>query len=596
MKRYKLYKILLLAIIITSAGCKKGFLNLQPKDQLVTATTFTTYDGFKAYAWNFYSVFPGYNFSLQNSEFNSDLFLNAVANGRSNWIWQLITIPSTDANYTNGYNNIRSVNIMLDNIDQSSLSDAEKKHWRSVGYFFRAYNYAELINKFGDVPYVDRTLSDTDSALYMARTPRDVVAQHILDDLIYAQQNIKPAGDGPNSINTSVVQALISRFGLREGTWRKYHGLGNADQYLQASVAASEKLLTTFPTLNASYDDDYNSLSLAGKPGIILYKQYETNQITHSLSSYGRNASGRWDLTKKAVDLYLLSDGQTRFTSPLFTNDKTPNEEFKNRDLRLYYTVPPPYVVNTTPPSTVFTYTNKPEDTMYFALMNRISNPQVKTLPTLNWNGFVVRQEPHYVDFPNGQPYSVTYTGYRFYKMVNHYILNQQNADINDCPIFRMGEILVNYAEAKYELGSFTQAVADATINKLRARGQVAALNIGSIPNDPTRDPDVPAVLWEIRRERAVELMGDGFRFDDLRRWKKMNYVTEIKLGRWITKGGVNMPPANSIIPIQGGGTAGYISYEGTPPSPFPDYYYLYPLPSNEIALNNKLTQNPGWK
>ncbi|HVU58424.1 MAG TPA: RagB/SusD family nutrient uptake outer membrane protein [Puia sp.] len=571
-------------------GCQK---DLQPKDQLVTSTTFVNYDGFKTYAWKFYSVFPGYNGDAPNSEFNGDLFLNANPNGQSGWVAQTMIIPSSDAFYTGAYTNIRDINIMLDNIDNSALSDVDKAHWRSVGYFFRAFNYANLVNRFGDVQYTDHALTDKDTALYAPRQPRDVVTKHILDDLSFAEQNIKVAGDGANTINQAVVQAFISRFGLREGTWRKYHGLSDANTYLQASATASEKLMASNPTLSPSYDDDFNSESLAGVPGIILYKQYVTNQITHSLSTSGRNSSGRWDLTKKAMDMYLLQDGQTRYTSPLFTTDQTPNDEFMNRDLRLYFTVPPPYIVNTTPPSSVFTYTGVPEDTMYFGLMNRISNSSRKALPTINWNGFVVRQEPHFVDYPNGQPYCVTYTGYRFYKYVNHYVLNVQGADINDCPVFRMGEVLVNYAEAKFELGQFTQDVADATVNKTRVRGGVTRLDLGNIPDDPTRDADIDPVLWEIRRERAVELMGEGFRFDDLRRWKKMDYLTQRKLGRWIKKG-VDVP-ANSIIPILNGATEGYISYEPLPPAVMPDYYYLYPIPSGEIALNPKISQNPGW-
>ena len=73
-----------------------------------------------------------------------------------------------------------------------------------------------------------------------------------------------------------------------------------------------------------------------------------------------------------------------------------------------------------------------------------------------------------------------------------------------------------------------------------------------------------------------------------------MEYAVKEKLGRWIVKG-VDVPVGNNI-PIKGGGTQGYINYWGTPPSPFPDYYYLYPIPSNEIILNPKIAQNPGWK
>jgi len=89
-------------------------------------------------------------------------------------------------------------------------------------------------------------------------------------------------------------------------------------------------------------------------------------------------------------------------------------------------------------------------------------------------------------------------------------------------------------------------------------------------------------------------LIGEGFRFDDLRRWDKMDYAVKEKLGRWITKG-VDVPASNSI-PIQNGATAGYIDYWGAPPGPYPDYYYLYPIPSNEIVLNPAIVQNPGWK
>ncbi len=578
-------------LLTATIGCNK--LDLKPEGQLTLENTLSDYNGFLTYSWQFYSAFAGYTNEMLDRDLNSDMFANANPNGQSQWIWQQMTIPSSADSYSRPYANIRSINLMLDYIDQSTLSPADKEHWRCIGYFFRAYNHASLINLYGDVPYVDHALNDKSEELTMPRSSRDVVAAGILKDLQYAEANLKN-GDGANTIDANVVRAFISRFGLREGTWRKYHSLNNANIYLQASVDASTKLMTAFPTLNPSYDLEFNSVSLAGVPGIILYKAYVANQITHGLSTQNRNSAGRYDLTKAAADMFLMTDGQTRFTSPLFQGDKSPFTEFRNRDRRLYFCVPPPFVVNTTPPSLNFTYTTNPVDTSYFGLMKSISDETHKTLPTRNWNGFVVRQEPHYVDFPNGQPYSVTYTGYRFYKYYNQQVQDAQGQDISDCPLFRMGEVLINHAEASYELGTFNQAIADATINKLRARGAVAPLNLATISNDPNRDPVVVPVLWEIRRERAIELIGEGFRFDDLRRWKKMEYAVKEKLGRYLTKG-VDVP-ANSIIPIQNGATAGYISYLGIPPSPFPEYYYLYPIPSNQIVLNPKIVQNPGWK
>ncbi|CAL1518432.1 RagB/SusD family nutrient uptake outer membrane protein [Chitinophaga sp. MM2321] len=584
-------------IIVTAAllmqGCSNK-LDLQPKDQLTEKTTFTKYDNIKAYAWQFYEVFPGYDPANVDKEFNGDLFLNANPNGEADWIWQRIVIPSSSADYTDPYAKIRAVNIMLDNLSNAAISDADKDHWRSVGYFFRAYSYANLVNKYGDITWVENALTDSDvDALYAKRTPRAEVTQKILEQLQWAEQHIKPDGDGPNTIDVNVVRAMIVRFGLVEGTWRKYHNLGDPQPYLRASADAAAKLIADFPALHPNYDEEFNSESLANIPGILLYKQYEQTQVSHVLASRARNSAGRWDLTKRAADMYLMTDGQTRWTSTLFAGDKSPYTEFRNRDKRLYYTVPPPFKVLVNHPSMEWQPTGNAADQEYFSIMAAISGPKNKTLPTLNWQGLVVRQEPHFVDDNNGQPFNVTYTGYRFYKFSNK-IQYIQNLDVNDAPIFRMAEVLVNYAEAKYELGEFDQGIADQTINKLRARGGVAALQIAAIPNDPTRDPTVTPILWEIRRERAIELMGESFRFDDLRRWKKMEYALQRKMGRWIKKG--TDVSANSIIPIENGATEGYIAYEKVPPSPFPDYYYLYPIPSNQTVLNPNLTQNPQWK
>lgn len=592
MNRFK-YIVLTAAAALLLHSCQ-GRLDLQPKDQLTEKTTFTKYDNIKAYAWQFYEVFPGYNPEYTNKEFDGDLFLNANPNSESNWIWQRMVIPSTSDDYNDPYARIRAVNVMLDNLGQSTIPEADKDHWRSVGYFFRAYSYANLVNKYGDVTWVETALSDADAdQLYSKRTPRAEVTQKVLEQLQWAAAHIKPAGDGPNTVNVNVVRALIARFGLVEGTWRKYHNLGDPVPFLRASADAAAKLITDVPQLAPSYDLEFNSESLAGVPGILLYKQYEQTQVSHVMASRARNSAGRWDLTKKAADMYLMTDGQTRWTSPLFAGDKSPYTEFRNRDKRLYFTVPPPFKVTVNHPSMNWTPTGNAADQEYFPVMAAISGPKNKTLPTLNWQGLVVRQEPHFADDNQGQPFSVTYTGYRFYKFSNK-IQMIQNLDINDAPIFRMAEVMVNYAEAKYELGEFDQAIADQTINKLRARGGVASLVIAAIPDDPTRDLTVTPVLWEIRRERAIELMGESFRFDDLRRWKKMAYATQQKLGRWIKKG--TDVSAGSVIPIQNGGTEGYIAYEKVPPAPFPDYYYLYPVPSNQTVLNPNLVQNPQWK
>lgn len=599
-------------IAITIIACMvlfscEDFLDRIPQDQLTTATTFTNNSSIKLYAWKLYKVFPGYsNASPYDSEIDTDLGAKAAINGESKWIWQKVEIPTNSTDYTTPFEYIRSCNIMLENLETSNLADIDKNHWKSVAYFFKAYNYMDLINKYGDITWVENNLKDDDKeTLFGPRSPRDQVAQKILELLQFAEANIKPNGDGPNTINVHVVRALISRFGLREGTWRKYHGLSDVDTYLNACVSASEKLLTAFPKIMANYSEVFTSASLAGKDGIILYKQYEANQITHLMSTWAGSGSGYRDLTRKAIDMYLLRDGQTRWTSSLFAGDDTPYKEFRKRDYRLYLTTPPPYEVIGPGTSKTFTFTSNLADREYFPVMDSLSYAVTgaavpsplnaingsKSLPHRAWVGYVVDKIPHFFHNNRGKSWSVSFTGYFWSKFQTRLNENVSSKDINDAPIFRIEEVMLNYAEVKKELGGFNQSICDNTINKLRARGGVAPLNLSNIPNDPTRDPSVDPEMWEIRRERAVELMGEGFRFDDLRRWKKMNYATERKLGAWIVKA-----EQNNKVPTLNDAAAGYVSYEGIPPTPFPDYMYLYPLPSNQIVLTEGVVaQNPGW-
>ena len=597
MKKINIFISCTLLLLITA--CSEDYLEKFPKDQLTEATTFTTNTNFETYAWGLYSNLNIFNdaggwghFDFIDSEYHGDLLMSSSGSLGSSWLWQRVTVPSSSSNWNSPYVNIRKANLMIDNIDNSQLTAVEKDHWRSVGYFFRAYQYIKLISKYGAVPWVDKALSDGDvEALYGERTSRDIVAQNILNDLKWAEAHLNEDGNGNNTINPDVVRVLISRFGLFEGTWRKYHSLGDENTYLQASADASAQLIENHPSLHPKYDEVFNSISLEGVNGILLYKQFEYGQLTNRVSWWNRSSIGTGDLTKKAVDSYLCIDGQTRWTSPLFDGDQDEYDEFRNRDERLYFTVVPPFRVDTDGKNQLtWEYTDNPKHREYIDLMENLTDGSHKSLPTANWRGLIVRTSPHFRKFNEGHGYNVSYTGYRGYKHYNRFV-DEQDADIHDGPIFRMGEVLVNYAEAMYELGKFTQNTADLTINKLRERGSVAPLTIGNVYDDPTRDTSVDPILWEIRRERGIELMSEGFRFDDLRRWKKVNeYAGVEKLGRYVVNANYN-----NTLPIQGGASEGYISPFGVPPG-FLDHYYLYPIPSDQIVLNPKITQNPGWE
>lgn len=602
--------------LLTFCGCD-DLLNRSPRNELTENVVFNSYESIKTYAWQLYDAFPAYdevNNGAGNSDhdklndarttvqlrrgmrnmimwadFESDLMDQGSDNGESSWIWQRYDIPTSSYDYSAPYKNIRAINSMLQGVEASSLSPEEKAHWKSVGYFFRAYNHASLMNRYGDIIYVNSMLSDNSPELYNKRMPREEVAQHILDELLFARDNLGNYDDGDCTITQDVVNAFISRYGLMEGIWRKYHGLSDAEKYIEASVAASEILLPKYK-LHPNYDEVFNSESLSGVDGIILYKKYVEDIFMHRLTQETRNDNAGEDLTKKATDMYLMADGLTRWTSPLFEGDKNIYAEFRNRDKRFYYTITPPYKVKNNPAnSSGYISTGNPDDEEYFGLMKKLSDEQHKTLPSDQWTGVTTLVQPNlFLNKVNNWNHSGT--GYRCWKFYNRLVISKNNRDISDGPIFRIGEVMLNYAEAMYELGRFDQAICNNTINKLRERGDIPALIIGSEPEDPTRDPDVPATLWEIRRERAIELMAEGFRFDDLRRWKKCgDYLKEQKLGMWIKKS--DYPK----MPIKDGAKEGYIALDGTPPG-FPDYYYLQPIPTNELILNTNLEQNPGWE
>ncbi|MDQ3278801.1 MAG: RagB/SusD family nutrient uptake outer membrane protein, partial [Bacteroidota bacterium] len=211
-------------------------------------------------------------------------------------------------------------------------------------------------------------------------------------------------------------------------------------------------------------------------------------------------------------------------------------------------------------------------------------------------------------------------SGYAVHKFFNESLKNltEGSSSLNrtDAPVIRFGEVLLNYAEAVAELGTLTQADLDKTINKLRKRPGINMPNLqviggqpavnGTVYDDPERDRTVPSLIWEIRRERRTELMFEGFRLDDLKRWKKLEYTdtqanSDINRGAWIKRS--DWPALHADVRIEGGAAEGYIIPATSAASArlFNDpKYYLEPLPLDQINLYKTqgvtLTQNPGWQ
>lgn len=647
----KIFIGLVVVICFLVVGCNDEYLEKYPITDLTEANAFNSYDNFKNFIWPCYEIFT-----------NTTIRTSHASNGWGQYAHYSGDIDAGyfESKYTSGFNQfahqtkgstasgngwsfsgyVRRVNIMMGHIDDAPLTQAEKDHWRAVGYFFHSFWYMELIDRFGDVPWVDKVLTESSEEVYGPRMPRAEVAEKVLERLKWAEQNIGnfESKDGKNTINTDCILAAISRFGLREGTWRKYHNLPGGDTFLNECVRASEILMQKYPELYygtdsqpaAGYGEMWTTDDLAHVPGVILYKAHVQDINPVQGGCYVEHTSSHFvEMNQKTVNLYLMKNGKPIANAASgYHGDKSMYATFRDRDPRLYHVVMPPYKVvpngSNKPaenPKATWGYTDNPADREYIDIMGAnysTSNPGIgmKRLPGQNWSASLVPEIPRI-----GTGSFVTCrSGYYVWKLWSNWERNFNNGTLNvsDKPIFKIEEVLLNYAEAKAELGSFNQAVADKTINKLRARAGVAAMNVGEIndgfdPNRPmyypagnTAGTKVPALLWEVRRERIIELMGEGFGFYDIRRWRMAPwFLNQTATGIWASKAfasSVGMTlynPETGFSDGQNGSmTEGYLYLFNNPVKEgkgWLDKYYLYQVPTDEILLNPELSQNPGW-
>ena len=567
----KLRIIALALSLFTISGCD-DYLEKPPLDSLTDETYWTSESNVRSFSWGFYtSYFSGYGSGYTWGKFFSSQTLNDdFAPSSPTQFRRTVPTAATNSYWTFSY--VRKANIFLDRIQTVPMSDEAIQHWSGVARFFRAMEYHDLVKQFGDVPWYESELDQTNTEeLFRPRDSREFVMDRVLEDFEFAINNvrIKDGNDGL-TVNRAVVIAYMSRIFLFEGTWQKYHN-GNSEkakEYLEASKNAALTLINMGEYSLGNYREVFNSLNLAGNPEVILYRHYEPGILTHALNSYN-NMEPQTGVSKDAIDAYLAEDGLPISISPLYKGDKGIENVMANRDPRMYATL--------------------------------VSNE-------LRLNGIASN-------------YSTT--GFATHKFLNEVIKDEpegsSNLNYTDSPVMRYGEVLMNYAEAAAELATvggpvLSQADLDLSINALRDRpgvmlphlevsGESVAVN-GMSYDDPARDPEISSIIWEIRRERRIELMMEGFRTDDLKRWKKLEYSdtqanSDINKGAWIRR--IDYPELQSSVTLSEG-EEGYIIPATAAVSQrlFEDpKVYLDPVPLDQITLYEQngvtLTQNPGW-
>ena len=578
---------LLLATAVSFSSCD-DFLTRDPQDTVTDVPSFwNNEENLRTSFLDYYTYFfPGYRSSWERADNFAETNVADWTDDNAQEVATLFTkvAPTSDAGNWN-FKKIRNMNLLLSRIQSSTLGEEAKNHWSGVARLFRAMEYAKLVQKFGDVPYYDAVVGSTDNEqLYRARDPRTTVMDKVNEDLAFACANIR-VNDGTKglTVNRAVAQGFASRIMLFEGTWQKYHAnnTAKAAEYLKAAKDYAAALMQTNAySIAPSYKSLTTSEDLAGNPEIIMYRSYVENVVMHSLMSFQNTEHEKSSPSRSFVDAFLTKNGlPIHQAGNTDYKGKEYAKEIQNRDPRL---------------------------------ADNIDEESGLRL--------------------NGVAAVYAASGYYANRYVNKDLINKpggmSNTNTTDAPVMKLNEVMLNYIEAAAELAdlgqyTLTQADFDKTINAIRDRQSTQmphvtlagnALKVNGVEiNDPDRDATVKPIIWEIRRERRVELAYEGLRFNDLRRWGKLEYADMVKnkklnMGAWINK--ADYPEnADALAKItlcdENGnivtGNEGYIMpiTEVAKMRQMADKDYLYPIPVDQITMYEthgfKLTQNPGW-
>lgn len=603
---------ILCVVSLAFTGCEK-FLDRPSLTTMNDGNYWTSENNVRLFANGFYAnYFVGYNATwgvdyapLRGYYFSDDFTstgkqgsfetqapesraVNSEADG--NWL-------TTYAGPSWNFAWVRKSNLFLERIESMKdkyLAGAVYQHWSAVARFFRGYEYCRLVSVFGDIPYYDKVVKDGDLAgLYKDRDNRTVVMDKVYDDFVYVLDNLRLSDGSVQYLNRYIAASFISRFMLFEGTWQKYQ-LNNqekAKKYLELAVRAADLVkLSNKYSFTSDFRSLFGSEDLATNKEVILYRVYDAAiGVTHHVASYSNTTESQGPAPNlKLAKAFVCYDGL-------------------------------PYKLSAIPNATTLDIKNMvaTRDPRFEATF--WDAPKKESATLLYADKFIDRVGPTYY----GKTYPAIYGS---------------NTNTNDAPVIRYGEVVLNWIEAKAELATMggaavVQADIDASINAIRSRPldataiakgikKTAALTLASLPNDPDRDTDVPALLWEIRRERRMEFVFEYSRLLDIKRWKKITYMDgaanpdnllglwtnfQTEFSEWLVTakvGKLKVKKADGTVVTYDGTNAAamvgyYIPENISNRDPFTDRVYLAPVGNTQInAYKDKgfvLTQTPNW-
>ena len=558
------------AAVLFASAC----MDLSPKAQMSDAQVWSKASNFTLFANQFYGWtrdFQGSNYMSSwtdgvHSDTRSDLVgtpnLNVYSAGTN-------SIPSTDSNYGTLYKRIYYTNLLLKNAE-SYEAKADIATPMGEAYFFRAYFYFELVQIYGDVIYTDTPLDMDSEKLYGKRDDRLEVVRHCIADLQKAVELLPdlPAEDG--RVAKGAANALISRIGLYEGTWQKFHNNNaSAANELLSTAAAAAKAVIDSKAYTLFYSDalgpkdsyrymfilentDCNPAKLTkadNKEYIFSHRHDEATKKIGTNITHGAQNSGVY-VTRKLADMYRCQDGLPIAKSPKFQGYDGQNTEFADRDNRM----------NATLLRHGQKYWNN--DGKWRTSWTVADEDDALTCDRRSQSGYINNK------WATERKVDDTNEGY-------------------DYPVIRYAEVLLNYAEAMFEQGeNISDADLDISLNLVRQRSNP---DMAKLSNSLVSANGL-SMREEIRAERTVELALEGFRIDDLKRWKTAETempqdLRGLKMTGWFATNWTNQ-----TRPLDADGSI--ILYDGRV---WAEKNYLYPIPSDELQLNPQLGQNKGW-
>lgn len=571
----KIYKYILAVVVLLSTSCS-DFLDRYPQDSITNETYWKNEEQLRA------ALYPCYE------AFYKDFIINWSECCAETCMWGNITSGLSKVSggkhaYTDGfpfttyweqaYGYIFVCNNFLDNYNRAEIDQDVKDVYAAEVKVIRSYLYFLLTTFWGDVPWVDHVITAEEA--YVPRDNRDVVIDHLMDDLTWAASKLpreRQLGENVGRIDRWGALAMQARIALQNGRY-------------ELAASLSKEIIDKSPyklyDYGMVYQPEGDTEINPDNTESMIYSVYVPDVRTHNVSNESCCPVDyiRLNPAKSLVDAYLCTDGKPAkagleyykrtdiVTSDLYTfPEEHYADYFKNRDPRMYMTL---YCPGDEWPGgdDGDAETKKPNKTFNL---------------------------PRFLPLQAGNNGANARTGFYFKKYNDMQIAGNYNLSHNNLNVLRYPEVLLIYAEAMYQLnGTLTQDQIDYTINKLRDRVGMHRMKL-----DELKAWNLD--LWtEIKRERRIEMVLDGMRYADVMRWRE----GELRFGRAITGPServcINDLGANPY-PDTGVDEFGDIIYEKSRAEGGPRYFdpavhYLWPVPYAERIKNPLLGQNPGW-